>query len=142
MTARQLEKLTVQECHALLASRHVGRLVYVDDEGPVAVPVNYRMAGDDIVFRVSGGTKLDAVRRDPVAFEVDQVDEQTHAGWSVVVRGTGREVSLSEVADLLPRMEQHVPSPWAAGVHNFFLLITPSSITGRRLGDVAEPLVF
>ncbi|HME77643.1 MAG TPA: pyridoxamine 5'-phosphate oxidase family protein, partial [Mycobacterium sp.] len=45
MTQRELEDLSPDECFRLLATARVGRLVYQDDLGPLAVPVNYAMAG-------------------------------------------------------------------------------------------------
>lgn len=55
MIQRELEDLSPDECFRLLAAAHVGRLVYQDDLGPLAVPVNYAMDGQDIVFRIEGG---------------------------------------------------------------------------------------
>ena len=44
MPQRELEDLSPDECFRLLAAARVGRLVYQDDLGPLAVPVNYAMA--------------------------------------------------------------------------------------------------
>ena len=46
-----LEGLSVDDCRAMIAPGGVGRLVVDDDRGPVAVPVNFRMSGDDVIFR-------------------------------------------------------------------------------------------
>ena len=134
MTQRELEDLSPDECRRLLASAHVGRLVYQDDLGPLAVPVNYAMAGNDIVFRVEGGAKRAAMQQPMVAFEVDHVDEDRKFGWSVLVRGVGAEVDPEKVPELLRTMDGHFPTPWAAGIHNVWLQIVPQSVTGRRLG--------
>jgi len=142
MTQRQLETLNTAECMALLGQEHIGRLVYLDERGPVAEPVNYLVAGTDIVFRVEGGTKVRAMAQPLLAFEVDQVDEETRSGWSVIVRGTGSEVALPQVPDLIRRAEGQLPGPWAIGVHNVWLQITPTSVTGRRLGAVRLPVIF
>jgi Pyridoxamine 5'-phosphate oxidase len=72
MTQRELEDLPPDECFRLLGAAHVGRLVYQDDLGPLAVPVNYAMAGHEIVFRVEGGAKRAAMQQPMLAFEVDQ----------------------------------------------------------------------
>jgi nitroimidazol reductase NimA-like FMN-containing flavoprotein (pyridoxamine 5'-phosphate oxidase superfamily) len=42
---RELEDLSSDECYRLLATANVGRLVYQDELGPLAVPVNYAMQG-------------------------------------------------------------------------------------------------
>jgi uncharacterized protein len=134
MAQRELEDLTVEECHSLLGTAHVGRLVYQDDLGPLAIPVNYAMSGSDIVFRVEGGTKRHAMRQAMLAFEVDVIDPDDQSGWSVLVRGTGQEVPAREVPSVLRSMQGDFPRPWAAGIHNVWLRITPRIVTGRRLG--------
>ncbi len=134
MTQRELEDLPPEECFRLLAAAHVGRLVYQDDLGPLAVPVNYAMAGHDIVFRVEGGAKRAAMQQPVLGFEVDHVDEERKFGWSVLVRGVGAEVDLERVPALLRAMDGHGPTPWAAGIHKVWLQIVPHTVTGRRLG--------
>jgi uncharacterized protein len=134
MTQRELEDLSSDECFRLLAAASVGRLVYQDDLGPVAVPVNYGMAGQNIVFRVEGGAKRAAMQQPMLAFEVDHLDEDRKSGWSVLVRGVGAEVDLERVPALLRTMDGHFPTPWADGIHNVWLQIVPHTVTGRRLG--------
>jgi len=134
MTQRELEEISAEECQALLATARIGRLVYSDDLGPVAVPVNYAMAGVRIVIRVGGGTKRRAMEQPMLAFEVDYVDEVERSGWSVIARGTGQEVPPDQVPDLLRVLGRDFPAPWASGVHNVWLMITPQILTGRRLG--------
>ena len=134
MTQRELEDLSPDECFRLLAGARVGRLVYQDDLGPVAVPVNSAMAGHDIVFRVEGGAKRAAIQQPMLAFEVDHVDEEHESAWSVLVRGVGAEVDLERVPALLRVMDGHFPKPWAVGFHNLRLQIVPQTVTGRRLG--------
>jgi hypothetical protein len=134
MAQRDLEELTPDECLGLLRQARVGRLVYVDDDGPAAVPVNYAVAGSDIVFRVEGGAKQAAMSQPTLAFEVDHVDDDERTGWSVLVRAKGREVDIDEVPDLLRRIDGPPPGPWAAGIHNVWLDLTPTMLTGRRLG--------
>ena len=99
----------------------VGRLVYLDDLGPLAVPVNFTLAGHDIVLRVEGGAKRAAMEQPMLAFEVDHVDEYWEFGWSVLVRGTGAEVDMERVPALLRAMDGHFPAPWAFGIHNVWL---------------------
>jgi len=134
MTQRKLEDLPAEECYALLRTARVGRLVYDDGDGPVAEPINYAVAGTDIVMRIEGGAKREAVLQPHLAFEVDHVDDDLAGGWSVIVRGGGREVPLEEVSGLLRRIEGAPPVPWALGVHNVWLELSPTRVTGRRLG--------
>jgi nitroimidazol reductase NimA-like FMN-containing flavoprotein (pyridoxamine 5'-phosphate oxidase superfamily) len=141
MTQRELEDLSPDECFRLLAAARVGRLVYQDELGPLAVPVNYALAGHDIVFRVEGGAKRAAIQQPMLAFEVDHVDEDQRSGWSVLVRGIGAEVDLERVPALLQAMDGHLPTPWATGIHNVWLQIVPHSVTGRRLGAKRTPIL-
>ena len=45
-----LKDVPRDECLELLASRQVGRIVFTDPDGPVALPVNYTMQGDRILI--------------------------------------------------------------------------------------------
>jgi nitroimidazol reductase NimA-like FMN-containing flavoprotein (pyridoxamine 5'-phosphate oxidase superfamily) len=141
MAQRELETLSREACLALLATRQVGRLVYVDVEGPAAVPVNYAMAGEDIVFRVAGGATRAAMDLPMIAFEVDAVDDHMHTGWSVLIRGRGAEVPIERVPVLLREMHHRYPTPWAEGIHNVWLTLVPTAITGRRLGAAAPTVL-
>jgi uncharacterized protein len=134
MAQRELEEISADECLALLGTGRIGRLVYSDDLGPVAVPVNYAMAGHRIVIRVGGGAKRRAMEQPLLAFEVDHIDDAEQAGWSVIARGAGQEVPADQVPSLLHILGRDFPAPWASGVHNVWLVITPQILTGRRLG--------
>lgn len=143
MTQRQLQELPPAECLSLLRRGSVGRVVFVGDEGPTAIPVNYAMAGDAVVFRVEGGAKRAAAQAgQDLAFEVDEVDGVERSAWSVLVRGPSRELRLDQVPDVLKEMGGHIPTPWAAGVHNAWVEITPRTVTGRRLGPPVASTVF
>jgi nitroimidazol reductase NimA-like FMN-containing flavoprotein (pyridoxamine 5'-phosphate oxidase superfamily) len=141
MTQRDLENISPDACFALLATARVGRLVYHDDRGPLAVPVNYAMAGHTVVFRVEDGTKRAAMQEPLLAFEVDEVDPDTQSAWSILVRGVGNEVDRAQIPALIKAMEGHFPAPWAAGIHNVWLQIEPQTVTGRRLGPIRTPPV-
>ncbi len=133
MTQRNVENLSREECLALLRERNVGRIVFVDDDGPGAVPVNYGVAGEEIVLRVAEDSSLRKLIENPVGFEVDDTNPGEKEGWSVLVRGSGREVPVEDVADLLNLMHERLPRPWAEGIHNHWLAIKILSVTGRRL---------
>jgi len=126
----ELTRLSREECLRLLRTRHVGRLAYVArTDTPDLVPVNYSVDDDGrIIVRSGPGPKLLAAQRQaPVAFEVDDIDEAAHTGWSVVVMGR---------AELAPRDGQRSDEfvqPWAAGPRNRVIRITPRRIEGRRL---------
>ena len=50
--------------------------------------MNYTVAGGRLLFRTTPDTEAGrCANRRQVAFEVDQIDESRHAGWSVLVTG-------------------------------------------------------
>jgi uncharacterized protein len=125
------QELTESECLGLLAGQHLGRVVLVDDRGPIALPVNFVLDRNTVVFRSGDGTKLDAaVRGAPVAFEVDGADEATRTGWSVLVRGAASEITDP---DAVARVRQLPLYPWAPGPKTHYVRILPSALTGRRI---------
>jgi uncharacterized protein len=141
MAQRDLIELSADECVARLLTAKVGRLVYVDDDGPAAVPVNYALWGDEIVLRVEGGTKQAAMAQEQLGFEVDHIDEDEKSGWSVLIRSTGQEVAIEAIAESMRHKSGPPPLPWAIGIHNVWLRLTPNKITGRRLGDPQTAVV-
>ena len=127
----EIARLSRAECMRLLATKRVGRLAYVARATtPDIVPVNFAVSDDgSILVRSGRGPKLQAAERgDTVAFEVDDIDEQGHTGWSVVVVGRARRV---------PRDEAPAPDadalPWVNGPRHHVVAITPTRIEGRRL---------
>jgi nitroimidazol reductase NimA-like FMN-containing flavoprotein (pyridoxamine 5'-phosphate oxidase superfamily) len=125
-----LEELSRSECFELLAQKVVGRVAYVDDDGgPVVLPVNYVVDEDSVLFRTSAASLLAAhVRNGTVAFQVDEADEVTESGWSVLVRGKATFVQPQDAGHIPLR-----PVPWVEGSRNLVVRITPHVLTGRRL---------
>jgi uncharacterized protein len=125
------QELSKSECFGLLARERVGRVAFVDDLGPIVLPVNFVLDRHTVVFRTDGGTKLDtAVRGRRVAFEIDGTDEAARTGWSVLVRGEAVEVT--DPAELT-RLRQLPLHPWAPGAKTHYVRILPSVLTGRRI---------
>jgi nitroimidazol reductase NimA-like FMN-containing flavoprotein (pyridoxamine 5'-phosphate oxidase superfamily) len=127
----RLQELTKQECFELLAGQHLGRVVLVDDLGPLALPITFVMDRHTVLFRTDEGTKLEAASRGgQVAFEVDGVNEATRMGWSVLVRGEAVEVT--DPAELA-RVRKLALYPWAPGAKGRYVRILPAVLTGRRI---------
>lgn len=117
------------ECLDLLRVKRIGRVAY-DDNGPVVVPVNYVMYGEDVLFRTSPHTALGrGMAGTQAAFQIDDFDEFNQAGWSVLVRGRSSYVEYDD----LPAYESERPVPWVDGNRPLYVRIRPISITGRRL---------
>jgi nitroimidazol reductase NimA-like FMN-containing flavoprotein (pyridoxamine 5'-phosphate oxidase superfamily) len=136
-----LEVLDVDECHRLLATRQIGRLGLAGGHFPVIVPVNYALDRGVVVIRTHPGPTLDAANHANVAFEVDDIDERTRSGWSVLVHGLGEEVTGEHRAELVEQTRAAGPTPWAPGEHGRWLRVIPQAVTGRRIvpGELPPP---
>ena len=132
-----LHELGPSECRALLGDHQVGRVAVVAPDGPHIIPVNYALVDEALVFRTSPFSLLATHGREAtVAFEVDDLDQVTHTGWSVLVRGrTGPVFSSTEIAHIRRIWE---PVPWADGVRNLYIRLTPTQVSGRRIGALAH----
>ncbi|MEU9044642.1 MULTISPECIES: pyridoxamine 5'-phosphate oxidase family protein [unclassified Kitasatospora] len=126
-----LKELAASECWAKLAPGGVGRVALTAPEGPVVLPVNYRVLDGTLIFRTAvGGTPASTVGS-RVAFEVDQVDEALRTGWSVLVVGAATPFDEPEAIEHLIR--RGAPDPWAGGVRDVWVRIKPSTVTGRTI---------
>jgi nitroimidazol reductase NimA-like FMN-containing flavoprotein (pyridoxamine 5'-phosphate oxidase superfamily) len=114
----------------LLATARLGRIAITSGALPVILPVNFRLFGDEILFRTGRGTKLDAATRGAVvAFEVDAMDPMEHTGWSVLATGVARQVGDDEISD---RLAGRVPR-WAPEGDSCVVAVSTELISGRRI---------
>lgn len=82
-----VHELTRDECDALLARNHIGRIAFTFHDRVDLEPVHYVYSGGWLHGRTSPGTKLSTLRHHPwIAFEVDEV-EGLYDWHSVVVHG-------------------------------------------------------
>lgn len=129
-TGRRLRALAAPDCLSRLGRRFIGRLAFLDGGAVRIVPMNFVLHEGSVVLRMAEGAVLDAIRGADVAFEVDDIDLDDHAGWSVVVHGRAEQVSGTDEMDVLQRLPLR---PWAPGDRDRFVRIAPTSITGRDL---------
>lgn len=126
--------LTREQSLALLRSRCVGRVSVTMRALPIILPVTYVLdaATESIVFRTGYGTKLYAAGRNSVvAFEIDDIDEETRTGWSVVAVGTAFEVTDPDELDRLARLPLQ---PWVRSAEMKHTISIPIvHLAGRRL---------
>jgi transcriptional regulator with XRE-family HTH domain len=129
--APRLERLDERECLELLRPGGIGRVVFDAEQGPVALPVNFRMLTGDIVFRTSEeGVVGDAAKGHEVGFEVDHIDDAQREGWSVLLSGRPhRVVEPHELSDV----QQTQVEPWAGGQRDVYIRLVPTRISGRRI---------
>ena len=99
---------------------------------PIILPVSHGMDGEAVVLRTDAGSKLAAAENElPVAFEIDGIDADRRAGWSVLVRGDAQIVdNVYEIA----RLDELGVSPWADAVtRRNWVRIRTHEITGRKI---------
>ena len=133
--AGTLEELSEAECLDVLRRGTVGRVVFVDHGQPVAVPVNYVVDHRSVAFRTDPGFILDGVTLGRISFEIDGIDESTLEGWSVLVKGIGRDLT-DGIDEWSQRVTANNLKPWAAGDRRHWIAVAHPSISGRRVrGD-------
>ncbi|HWI42391.1 MAG TPA: pyridoxamine 5'-phosphate oxidase family protein [Nocardioides sp.] len=123
-TRGRLVEIGEPECWDLLSTRPVGRIAWRGSEGVSVFPVNFAVEGHAVVLRTSPYSLIarDCVDRE-VAFQVDQIDEDDHTGWTVLLRG--RCVREPRPAD--------AATPWVTGPRLLGLKVDARSISGRRV---------
>ena len=129
-----LEILDRGECLRLLETARIGRIGITAGALPVVLPVRFQLQGDRIVFVAAIGSTLDgATRNAVVAFEADDVEPQSCAGWSVTGTGLARDASAAELVEFaeigLPR--------WAAWADDRLVVVSTERLSGRRIGPLA-----
>jgi transcriptional regulator with XRE-family HTH domain len=127
-----LAKLSPDECLALIGPGGVGRMLFVEpDRGPVAIPVNYRMDGDDVVFRTAVGTRMaENLRQANVSFDVDHLDDALAEGWSVLLTGTASVITEPDELDFAQSLGIE---PWAGDDRQTYVRLQVRQITGRAI---------
>jgi nitroimidazol reductase NimA-like FMN-containing flavoprotein (pyridoxamine 5'-phosphate oxidase superfamily) len=127
---RALTALSRRECVGLLAKEQIGRAVFTERAMPAVVPVTFAIDDDAVLICTAPDTRLAAAAsRGVLAFQVDDIDANTRAGWSVVVVG---------VAELVDDPQEQarirlVLQPWAPGRNEVFIRLPLKVVTGRRI---------
>ncbi|MFE2271758.1 helix-turn-helix domain-containing protein [Streptomyces lavendulae] len=133
-TARRdtaLVPLDEGECRGLLGTHGVGRIALFTPEGPAILPVNYLIAGPDIGFRTAAESLAAGAAGMEVAFEIDNIDDVTAGGWSVLAVGELRAVTDAEEIRHLTASARS--EPWAGGPRTHWMKLTSVRLTGRRV---------
>jgi uncharacterized protein len=126
-----LEQLSQDECLLLMASVSVGRIVYTRRALPAVELVNFALHHGDIIIRTdSGGRLAVATQHSVVAFEVDLLDADEQAGWSITA--IGKSCDVTDPAEI-GQLQKIGLTSWAPGVREHFIRISPEILNGRRL---------
>ena len=131
-----LSVLSEQTCRALLATARIGRVLVSMDAMPAALPVNFRIMRDQIVFRTAPGTKLSAaVDRTVLGFEVDDFDLERRSGWSVLAVGMSRVVTEP---DEIVELDGIGLDSWWILPSARYVVIEIQRVSGRRVETLAS----
>jgi uncharacterized protein len=138
----ELQVLSAEDCYVLLATQQIGRLGVNAKHYPLIFPVNYALDHGVIVIRTNAGMKLAAANHANVTFEVDNIDQLTRSGWSVLVRGLAEEVTSKHRTELIERTKASGVQPWAPGERGHWIRLIPHEISGRRIVPGELPPAF
>lgn len=127
---RSMRPLSIDECLEILATQQVGRLGFIDDGRAEIRPMTYILDQGSIIVRLNYGRVLDAIIRNAVVFEVEDLSEARPEGASVIIHGRADEVWKPAELDVLRRLPLR---PWAPGPRVHYVRIAPASITGRAI---------
>jgi uncharacterized protein len=134
-TERALTAMSRRDCVTLLAGKQVGRAVFTERAMPAVVPVTFAVYDDAIVMCTAADTRLaSAASRGVLAFQVDDIDQDTRSGWSVVVVGVA-ELVTDHVEQATVRS---LIEPWAPGRNEVFIRLPLKVVTGRRIEASGE----
>jgi uncharacterized protein len=128
----EMTELSSTECREYLDRGGVGRLAFLTPKGLRVVPLNYCTNADAIVFRTVPDSELGTYGEGAEAvFEIDEIDHEAEAGWSVVA--FGRLERPSEIDEVWDIRGWRNPTPWSGEHRNFHMKLRWSTLTGRRL---------
>lgn len=131
-----LTELSAAQCWGRLAPGGIGRVALTTPEGPIVLPVNYRVLDGTLLFRTAARGILATALGSRIAFEVDRIDEALRTGWSVLVVGQAAAFDEPEAIERLLRRGS--PDPWAGGERDVWVRIKPTSVTGRAIHTQEE----
>ena len=127
---RRFEAIGRQRCLDLMESHHLGRVAWHAADLPQILPVTYAMYQGSVYFRtLPDGILAELAQPTSVALEVDELDQQTRSGWSIVLHG--RTSAVSEPDELADLWASDTMVPWAVGNRTLFIRIRPERVAGR-----------
>jgi nitroimidazol reductase NimA-like FMN-containing flavoprotein (pyridoxamine 5'-phosphate oxidase superfamily) len=125
------------ESMELLRTTRIGHLAYDSRYGPLALPLEYEVFKDSIVFLTYGPFFTEEDLRTGIAraeyhvhVEVDQLDAEAREGWMVIVAGAAHHVDdddeLAEVAGVDLK-------PWVESEPGHMIRVYPVHVEGQRV---------
>lgn len=125
-----LEVLDRCECFRLLKGAGLGRIAVTSGSLPLVFPLSYVVDGDTIVVETGRDNPLESATAGAVVgFEVDNLHEHGHCGWTVMVTGVADEVrERREIDHLRPLLGR----PDGGDPDDRFVRISSEIVSGRR----------
>lgn len=130
-TLRASDTLPPSECWALASTRSTGRLGFFRDGLLDIFPVHYVVLDERIYFRTSADGTIATSDLGRAAFQVDQVNRETHSGWSILANGPATRVE--DPALLTTLWGKAIEEPWAPGQRDLFFCLAPTQLRGLRV---------
>jgi 1-acyl-sn-glycerol-3-phosphate acyltransferase len=128
--ARGLIVLDRRDCIRLLGLGGVGRIAVAGARAPVMRPVNFALQGERIVMRTSDRALWAAAEAGvDASFEFDEVRNEDHWTWNVIVTGTLEDLGAAGQAPV---------TLWAAGAEDRSLALTIDDVSGRQVPNPHE----
>jgi nitroimidazol reductase NimA-like FMN-containing flavoprotein (pyridoxamine 5'-phosphate oxidase superfamily) len=126
----ELVDLSTEECWKLVEGREFARLAWNSATGPIVLPVNFVVHEHAIWMRTTAYSAIaEEVDESQIAVEMDDINQETHDGWSVLLRGRAEVLyHENQVPDAV-----HALHTWPAGVRPLWVRLRPDIVTGRRL---------
>lgn len=129
----RLVELDRGECLEVLGQHRVGRVVWAAGGRAHVALVNYRLLGEEIWWRTAPYTQLatqiaagaSSRSGQDLVFEVDEIDDVTQSGVSVVVAGRAHREDHAPAGAELPT--------WVEGQRTFVVRVVADQVSGRRL---------
>jgi len=125
-----LQELTVEESWELAATSRLSRIGWNGPTGPVVIPVNHVVYDGAVWIRTSAHSSMaEQVDESGIALLIDDIDPDTHLGWSVQFRGRA-EIFYHE--ERVPE-EVRALRTWPSGARPLWVRLVPKDVNGRRL---------
>lgn len=124
------EALTTVEIWALATTQSTGRLGFFRDGLLDIFPVNYFVIAEHLYFRTSAEGTIATSSLDHAAFQIDDLDQATRSGWTILFNGPATRVDDPSLLTTL--WGKSVDIPWAPGQRDLFFDLAPSFVRGCR----------
>ena len=129
---RTFENLEAVECWRLVGEHGIGRVVFEGDMRTEVVPTRYDARSRTAYFRApTYGELARRVHRRTASLQVDDIDEQSFTGWSIVMAGTAPRVDDAATIGSLGSVGR--PRPWVPGPETQWIALPVDTVRGQRV---------